>query len=356
MAEVEIVHIQKRFGQVPAVRDVTLTVPDGAFFSLLGPSGCGKTTILRMVAGFLRPTAGTIQIDARDVIGLPPEKRDIGIVFQNYALFPHMTVNDNIAFGLKMRKVPKVDIAQQVHTALEQVGLTGYGNRYPRELSGGEQQRVALARVLVTHPKVLLLDEPLSALDKKLREQMQFWIKDLQHRLGITTIYVTHDQAEAITMSDLIAVMNRGLVEQIGKPRDIYDFPRTRFVSNFIGESNVLAGKVMSTAGQHAEVALDGVRVHTRTSDSVASGQEVSIAVRPENILLDRETEILSTNKLRGTVKKATFRGSIVRYLIALTTGAEIVAESHGTAEGEFHEGDTLDVGWKPEHASILSD
>lgn len=356
MADVELTHVQKRFGQVVAVRDVSLTIPDGAFFSLLGPSGCGKTTILRMVAGFLRPTSGEIQIGSKDIISLPPEKREIGIVFQNYALFPHMRVNQNIAFGLKMRKVGNEDIAKQVHAALEQVGLSGYGDRYPRELSGGEQQRVALARVLVIQPKVLLLDEPLSALDKKLREQMQFWIKDLQQKLRITTIYVTHDQAEAITMSDQIAIVNKGMVEQVGKPREIYDSPRSRFASNFIGESNVLAGTSTATEGGNIQVALDGLTIYARKPDSVITGQKVSMAIRPENILLGRETEVLSVNKLRGTVTKAVFRGSIVRYMIALATGAEIVAESHGVAEGEFAVGDTLDVGWKPEHASILSD
>jgi ABC-type Fe3+/spermidine/putrescine transport system ATPase subunit len=240
MSFVEFQRVTKKFGSTVAVDDLDIAIKQGEFFSLLGPSGCGKSTTLRMLAGFLTPSSGRIKVNGRDITDLPPEARGIGIVFQNYAIFPHMNVFDNIAFGLVERGESKSEIKRKVEAALEQVGLSGFGERYERELSGGQKQRVALARVLVIEPEILLLDEPLSALDKKMREEMKFWIKDIQKSIGITTIYVTHDQSEALTMSDRIAVMNDGKMLQVGTPVEIYEEPASRFIAEFIGDSNLL--------------------------------------------------------------------------------------------------------------------
>ena len=286
MSDVELTGLTKRFGETLAVDDVSLRVEEGEFFSLLGPSGCGKTTTLRMIAGFVRPNEGQVFIGGEDMTLLPPEKRGIGIVFQNYAIFPHMTVFDNIAFGLKMRKVPKREIRGRVGKALEQVNLDGYERRYQRELSGGEQQRVALARVLITEPKILLLDEPLSALDKKLREEMKYWIKGLQQSLAITTVYVTHDQGEALTMSDRIAVMNRAKVVQIGAPDTIYEHPADRFVTDFIGESNILEARVAAVDGNECRIAVGRVEFAVPRRDGIEAGQSVGFVVRPERVLI----------------------------------------------------------------------
>ena len=261
MSDVELSNLTKRYGETLAVDDLSLRVEEGEFFSLLGPSGCGKTTTLRMIAGFVRPNDGRVLIGGEDMTLLPPEKRGIGIVFQNYAIFPHMNVFDNIAFGLKMRKAPRREIRVRVQRALDQVNLGGYERRYQRELSGGEQQRVALARVLITEPKILLLDEPLSALDKKLREEMKYWIKELQQSLGITTVYVTHDQGEALTMSDQIAVMNRARVVQIGAPDAVYEHPADRFVTDFIGESNILEARVAAVNEHECRIAIGGIEL-----------------------------------------------------------------------------------------------
>ncbi len=256
MATVELVNLRKTYKETEAVRRFSQRIEEGEFFSMLGPSGCGKTTTLRMIAGFVRPTEGDVFIAGQNVTDLPPEKREIGIVFQNYAIFPHMNVFNNIAYGLKVRKLSRNAIRERVERALSTVGLAGYGERFQRQLSGGEQQRVALARVLVIEPRILLLDEPLSALDKKMREEMKYWIKDLQQKLRITTVYVTHDQNEALTMSDRIAVMNKGVVEQVGTPKEIYETPVSRFVTNFIGESNILAGKVLGVGEGTVELCV----------------------------------------------------------------------------------------------------
>jgi putative spermidine/putrescine transport system ATP-binding protein len=240
-AAIKLQHVTKIFdGKVVAVDDVTLDIKAGEFFSLLGPSGCGKTTSLRMIAGFEMPESGRVHVGGEDITDLPVHRRDMGMVFQSYALFPHRTVAQNVAFGLRMRDVPRAEIARRVAAALAQVALTGFEDRRPNQLSGGQQQRVALARALVIEPRVLLCDEPLGALDRKLRQQMQFELKELQRRLGVTLVFVTHDQEEALAMSDRIAVMNRGRVEQVGAPTEIYERPRTRFVADFIGEINLL--------------------------------------------------------------------------------------------------------------------
>jgi putative spermidine/putrescine transport system ATP-binding protein len=319
MAYVEFSTISKHFGNSVAVADLDLQIEQGEFFSLLGPSGCGKSTTLRMLAGFVKPTTGTIHVNGRDVTALPPEARDIGIVFQNYAIFPHMTVFDNIAFGLVERKLPRAEIKQKVDAALAEVGMTGFEDRYERELSGGQKQRVALARVLVIEPEILLLDEPLSALDKKMREEMKFWIKNIQRSVGITTIYVTHDQSEALTMSDRIAVMDQGRVLQIGTPVEIYEQPASRFIAEFIGESNLLNGTVKEVDG-----AVSSIRIGTATvtgrltqNSSVSKDQDVALLVRPEMIRL-HALDADEQPRLTGTVAETIYQGSVVRYRIQI--------------------------------------
>lgn len=356
MAHVEVLNVSKRYGATTAVSDVTIQIPEGEFFSLLGPSGCGKTTTLRMVAGFVRPSSGTISIGGQDVTRLPPEKRDIGIVFQNYAIFPHMNVYDNIAFGLRMRKLDKAEIDKRVREALEQVGLRGYERRYQREMSGGEQQRVALARVLVTHPRILLLDEPLSALDKKLREEMKYWIKDLQQQLRITTIYVTHDQGEALTMSDRMAVMSKGRVLQVGSPSEIYEQPNCRFVTEFIGESNVLTVRVAGLDGEHARLALDGFEVNAPLRANLSAGQEVALAVRPENVLLGPDAERPGVNRVRARVKSESYQGSLIRHELEVGPYV-IVAESQNRPDRpQYPPGTEVTAGWLPRSSAVLTD
>ncbi|MFQ5796342.1 MAG: ABC transporter ATP-binding protein [Candidatus Bipolaricaulia bacterium] len=354
MAEVELIDVTKRYKEVEAVSHLDLEIEPGEFFSLLGPSGCGKTTTLRLIAGFARPTGGTILIQGKDMTGLPPEKRDIGIVFQNYAIFPHMNVFNNIAFGLRLRKLPKKEIETRVHEMLERVGLVSYEGRYQRELSGGEQQRVALARVLVTQPRILLLDEPLSALDKKLRDEMKFWLKDLQHQLHITTIYVTHDQSEALIMSDRLAVMDRGQVDQVGTPHEIYEHPSTRFVTDFIGESNILAGRVKTVNQQYVEVMVDGSKLKAPAVEGIEPGQDVSLVVRPENVQIGDQGGEDSINRLRGEVTRVTYQGALIRYEVQVGEHI-IIVESPNTVDRQtFREQDSVEIGWHPESSSLL--
>ena len=355
MAGVALSDVTKRFGTVEAVSHVSLHVEEGEFFSLLGPSGCGKTTMLRMLAGFISPTAGSISIGGINVTELPPEKRDVGIVFQNYAIFPHMNVYDNIGFGLRMRKVARPELDRRVRAALEQVGLRGYENRYQREMSGGEQQRVALARVLVTQPRILLLDEPLSALDKKLREEMKYWIRDLHAQLGITAIYVTHDQGEALTMSDRIAVMRNGAVEQVGTPREVYEQPQTHFVTDFIGESNILPARVLEIDHEYVRLTLAGFSVMAQRRD-VSAGQQVSLVVRPEHVVLGLDAERRDLNQLTGRVTKELYHGSLIRYELQVGEHS-LVAESQNTLEQQvFPLGAEISVGWYPSSCSLLLD
>ena len=351
-----MINLSKRYGETLAVDDISLSVEEGEFFSLLGPSGCGKTTTLRMVAGFVRPDAGKIIIGGTDMTHLPPEKRGIGIVFQNYAIFPHMNVFDNIAFGLRMRKLPKREIGTRVQAALEQVNLSGYERRYQREMSGGEQQRVALARVLITEPRILLLDEPLSALDKKLREEMKYWIKELQHELKITTIYVTHDQGEALTMSDRIAVMNQAQVAQIGGPEEIYEHPTSHFVAGFIGESNLLRANVEALDGETCRLSLDGQNIEAPRCSGIELGQEVALVVRPERVLVAEEAEALGGIKLSARVIDQSFQGSIIRYRLDLA-GQTLVAEVSNRSGRPMPEQDAqIPVGWDPDSTQILTD
>jgi ABC-type Fe3+/spermidine/putrescine transport system ATPase subunit len=304
-----------------AVDDVTLDIAAGEFFALLGPSGCGKTTSLRMIAGFEMPDCGRVHVGGEDITDVPVHRRDMGMVFQSYALFPHRTVAENVAFGLRMRDVAKADIEKRVAAALAQVALTGLESRRPGQLSGGQQQRVALARALVVEPRVLLCDEPLGALDRKLRQQMQFELKDLQKRLGVTLVFVTHDQEEALAMSDRIAVMNKGRVEQVGSPTEIYENPRTRFVADFIGEINVLD---------------DGGRVR---------------ALRPEKIRLvpvDRA-------RLAGKIETANFLGGSTLYKVRGHDGRILLArETHVEARSHLQPGDAVGLHWNDGDAVML--
>lgn len=357
MSHVQLRGISKRFGDVLAVDQVNLGIEEGEFFSLLGPSGCGKTTTLRMVAGFVAPTEGSISVAGSEISHLPPEKRGIGIVFQNYAIFPHMNAYDNIAFGLRMRKVDKAEIDRKVRASLGQVGLTGLETRYDREMSGGQKQRVALARVLVTEPKILLLDEPLSALDKKLREEMKYWIKDLQQELGITTIHVTHDQGEALTMSDRIAVMNEGRVEQIGTPDEIYEQPNNNFVTSFIGHSNIFPARVADIANGEMRVETAGIKVSVPTVGGVSVGDSVSIVVRPEHVLLGDvpggDDDVVT---IRGRVANRTYQGSFIRYEVAVGD-LSLVAEAVNRPDLKVHEpGAEVGVGWHQKSCAVLTD
>jgi putative spermidine/putrescine transport system ATP-binding protein len=356
VTDVALADIRKVYGEIEAVRRVNLTVEKGEFFSLLGPSGCGKTTTLRMVAGFVQPTEGRILIQGKDITNVPPERREIGIVFQNYAIFPHMDIRNNIAYGLKMRKIDRREINKRVEKVLETVGLTGYGARYQRELSGGEQQRVALARVLVIEPRILLLDEPLSALDKKLREEMKYWIKGLQHELGITTIYVTHYQNEALTMSDRLAVMNKGAVEQVGTPREIYERPASRFVTDFIGESNILEGRVDAVANGHVDICFSDQRVQAPKTRNLVVGERVSFVVRPENVKLGVNGNDDALNTVSGLLKSESYQGSLIRY--ELEVGDQtVVAEAQNTIDTlTYSPSQPLVIGWPIESTALLVD
>ena len=336
---------------VVAVDDVSLDVREGEFFSLLGPSGCGKTTTLRLVAGFETPTRGTLAIRGRDVTHVPPHRRDTGMVFQSYALFPHRTVFENVAFGLRMRRVPREERTRRVTAALRLVALTGLEARRPAQLSGGQQQRVALARAIVIEPSVLLCDEPLGALDKKLRQAMQFELKQLQKKIGISLLYVTHDQEEALTMSDRVAVMAAGRVVQVGSPREIYERPASRFVSDFIGDSNLLDARVERVEESLARlIAGDGMALAAPAAGLVA-GETVTLAVRPEKVrLLADGGGPRPANVFAGTVESANFQGDATLYRVALDSGRLLLALVPNDGSGPLRApGAAVRVGW--EHA-----
>ena len=316
MASVQLANITKKFDDVTAVEDLSLQVNDGEFFSLLGPSGCGKTTILRMIAGFYHPTAGEIFFDDRNVSVLPPNKRNTGMVFQNYALFPHMTVFENVAFGLRARKVPAPERRERVRSALELVNLADFENRRVTQLSGGQQQRVALARAIVIEPEILLLDEPLSNLDAKLRRETRDQIQRLQRELGTTTIYVTHDQEEALTLSDRIALMEKGVCQQIGTPHQIYNHPANAFVASFMGRSNIMRGTIVESKTDRQPVLMvdveGGIQLRISDSESERSGNTI-LSVRPETIILRKNDED-RINTFEGEVKLKQFNGYVVEY------------------------------------------
>ncbi len=359
---IELTGVSKEFRTggdvVAAVRAMDLRIVEGEFFSLLGPSGCGKTTTMRMVAGFEDPTAGTVRLHGRDVTGVPPNKRDVNMVFQSYALFPHMNVFENVAFGLRRRSVPKDQITRQVDDMLEIVNLSGRGHRRPRELSGGQQQRVALARALVNHPRALLLDEPLGALDLKLRQAMQVELKRIQREVGITFVYVTHDQNEALTMSDRIAVMNDGVIEQLASPWEIYEHPATRFVAGFIGTSNLLTGTASRVSDTEAVVEVgSGERIVVPLRAVRARpGDSLEITVRPEKIELTAGRPAGDGCALRGTVTEVVYLGTSTNFAVSTTTGADIVVfQQNSASAGEaVGRGDSVWLSWQPDHSYLI--
>jgi len=326
---VELRGISKRFGGILAVDRVTLQIYRGEFFSLLGPSGCGKTTTLRIIAGFEHPDSGELLINGSPATHTPPQERDVNLVFQNYALFPHLTVEQNVAFGLEMQKLPRAQIRERVGRALELVRLSGLGSRFPHQLSGGQQQRVALARAIVTEPSVLLLDEPLGALDLKLRQEMQLELKRLQRELKITFLYVTHDQDEALKMSDRLAVMHHGRVLQIGTPQEIYERPATRFVAAFIGESNLLEGQVVHTAGRRAVVQIGPLTTNVLSDSPLQLHQRVTLALRPERIQLCFPNE--GHGIWTGLVEELLYAGKETRYRVRVSPEITLTVISPGT-------------------------
>jgi len=328
--EVGLYGVTKRFGHMVAVDDVTIEVGRGEFFSLLGPSGCGKTTSLRMIAGFEEPDAGRVELTGRDIVGVAPYKRNVNTVFQSYALFPHLTVADNVAFGLRRKKVSKSDIRDRVKHYLDLVQLRGYDDRRPSQLSGGQQQRVALARALVNEPAVLLLDEPLGALDLKLRKQMQLELMRIQREVGVTFVYVTHDQEEALVMSDRLAVMAHGQVEQVGHPEDIYERPATRFVAGFIGTSNIIEAAVTGRAGDLLQVAAapgDRLLVGAPTGRSISPGDMLAFTVRPEKLRIVAEDEPVADHlcTIAGTVIDVVYQGVSTQLVVRTDAGTTLV-------------------------------
>ena len=343
MSRVDVAEISKRYGTVTALDRVSLSFRDGEFFGLLGPSGSGKTTLLRAIAGFVEPDDGAISFDGERVESVPVHKRAIGMVFQNYALFPNLDVDGNIAFGLAVRGTPSSERRARVEEMLRLVRLTGLGTRKPRELSGGQQQRVALARALVTRPKVLLLDEPLGALDRRLRQEMQVELKDIQRKSGVTTIFVTHDQEEALTLSDRIAIIDQGRLMQVGAPAEVYERPATVFAAQFLGDANIFTG-------QRSDGALrlgDGTRL-------TAPGMSSTVIVRPEKMLVVRQGGILPSqlsNRLSGRILQSIYSGASVTYRIAVSQGGPAILAFAQNLEGELLEpGSGVTVGWSPEH------
>ncbi len=354
---IEVHQLDKSYGPLKVVDDVSFDVAEGEFFALLGPSGSGKTTLLMTLAGFESPNAGRIAIDGRDVTWLPPNKRDIGMVFQKYALFPHLTVRDNVAFPLRMRGVPKEARHRKADEALDTVGLTDLGHRLPAQLSGGQQQRVALARAIVYQPPLLLMDEPLGALDKKLRERMQSEIKHLQRALGATVIYVTHDQEEALTMADRIAVLNRGKLVQVGTPDELYNRPRSRFVANFIGETNFLAATLVSQTGGRGQLRLaDGTMVVASAGETLAKpGAAVHISLRPEGFTVTSGTG----EGLTGRVEEIIFAGATRLLTVRPSHGPQdqpLITIRQAASTPPPQMGETVTLTWQPEAALFFGE
>jgi spermidine/putrescine transport system ATP-binding protein len=361
----ESVHLRgvtKAFGDFVAVRDLDLEIAQGEFFTLLGPSGCGKTTTLRMIAGFEQPTAGEVLIEGTDVAGLPAHKRPTNTVFQSYALFPHLSVGENVAFGLERKKVSSADVKSRVAAELERVGLAGEINRRPNQLSGGQQQRVALARALVNLPKVLLLDEPLGALDLKLRKGLQIELKRIQREVGITFVYVTHDQEEALTMSDRIAVMNRGRIEQVAEPEAVYERPTTTFVAGFIGVSNLMPGQVVSANGAGSRVKLDtGVEIEAPV-EGLSTGERCHAVVRPEKLLISTNGTAAAANpswpSVQGQVESSVFLGTATSIVVKLPGDVPMTVLVPNADEAERNRlpggGADVSLSWAPEHIHIV--
>jgi putative spermidine/putrescine transport system ATP-binding protein len=350
MADLSLNGLSKHYGDFYAVREVSLTIADGEFLVLLGPSGCGKTTTLRMVAGFIEPSAGHVRLAGQDVTLLPPWKRNAGMVFQSYALFPHMTVAQNIAFGLEMRKLPRADIERRVEEALALVRLSGYGGRLPRQLSGGQQQRVALARALAIRPDVLLLDEPLSNLDAKLRQEVRVEIRELQRQLGLTTVMVTHDQEEALTMADRLVVMNEGSVRQVGSQRDLYERPADRFVAGFVGRTTFLAGTVEAPGRFRSDGGL---------ALACAGGNpgRAALSLRPERVEIGLQPRSGLDNSLSGTVEFVSYLGALIDIHVRLSPSDRLVVQI-ANREGGFtpEVGQPVHVGWPASAGQVFNE
>ena len=361
--DVRLVDVTKTFGDVVAVDHINLEVEHGEFFSLLGPSGCGKTTTLRMIGGFEEPTSGLIELQGEDVTWLPPYRRNVNTVFQNYALFPHLTIFENVAFGLRRRGARGDEIKNRVSEMLRLVELPGYEERKPTQISGGQAQRVALARALINRPAVLLLDEPLGALDLKLRKQMQLELKRIQEEVGITFVYVTHDQEEAMTMSNRIAVMNRGRYEQLGDPESLYERPATRFVAGFLGVSNLLPARPEGTADGYAVFRLeDGTAVRAPRSLVEGLTGRLSLGVRPEKIrLLELTAESPAhANRLQGVIRDASYLGVSTQYVVGLRDGKRVTVYEQNVERATRAEmwapGEEVQLTWSPEHSFIVPD
>lgn len=351
-AKLSLRGVGKSYGAVTALADATLDLAEGEFLTLLGPSGSGKSTLLMIVAGLTQPTAGEVWIDGKLSTYAPPNRRDIGMVFQNYALFPHLTIAENIAFPLRMRGI--ADTAPEVRRVLDTVQLAHVAERLPKELSGGQQQRIALARCMVYHPSIILMDEPLGALDRQLRDRMQMEIKHLHRRLGITVLYVTHDQEEALAMSDRICLMRDGRIEQIGTPQDLYFRPRTAFVADFLGESNIIAGTV-ATAGEIGVLRADGgLLVQAKLAPELQAGQAVKVVLRPENLrLLDPGQQ--ADNMAEGTLTETVFGGGIYRHYVALAGELTLAAKQFSDRNGTVPPpGTPVRLGWRRDHTVVL--
>ena len=359
---VRLIDVVKRFGEMVAVDHIDLEVEDGEFFSLLGPSGCGKTTTLRMIGGFEEPTSGKIELQGEDVTWLPPYRRNVNTVFQNYALFPHLTIYENVAFGLRRKGIGNTEVKQRVSEMLELVELPGFERRKPTQISGGQAQRVALARALINKPAVLLLDEPLGALDLKLRKQMQVELKRIQQEVGITFIYVTHDQEEAMTMSDRIAVMNKGRYEQLGDPEGLYERPSTRFVAGFLGVSNLLPGAVQGADERYATVKLADDTTIRAPSALVDGAESVSVGVRPEKIRLRSPEDATPDghNHLRGVVRDASYLGVSTQYQVEARGGARLTVYEQNVERATRSElwaaGEEVLLTWSPDHSFVVAD
>ena len=356
VGQIILTSVTKQFGDTVAVDDVSLQIEGGEFFSLLGPSGCGKTTTLNIIGGFVYPTTGEVSINGEIMAETPPYRRPVNTVFQNYALFPHKTVAQNIAFGLQMKKAVKSEILDAVERSLDLIQLPGYGDRKPNELSGGERQRVALARALINEPTILLLDEPLSALDLKLRKQMQLELKALQRKVGITFVYVTHDQGEALALSDRIAVMNDGKILQVGTPSEIYDSPRSRFVADFIGTSNFLEGMLIS----ESEIVLTTeppLKIASAPNSDVPLNTPVTVAIRPERFELKTTPLSDVPNFLPGVIQDESYLGTTLQYTVQTDYPMPLIAHQQNTGAKDtqrFKRGDTVYLQWRPENAIVL--
>ena len=352
--DLKLSNLTKSFGDFVAVDDLTLTIPEGSFFALLGPSGCGKTTTLRMIAGLEEPTNGKIEIGNTDITDTRPYQRPVNTVFQNYALFPHLTIFENIAFGLRRRGIK--DVKTEVEKALKLVELPHLADRKPMQLSGGQQQRIALARAIVNRPALLLLDEPLGALDLKLRRQMQIELKWIQTQVGLTFVHVTHDQEEAMTMADTIAVMNEGRIEQMGTPEDLYENPRTVFVANFLGQSNLIKGQIVGTDGDNNIIEVHGQKVTVAKNRSHSDGNSVLIGIRPEKIDIDYEKEPADGNVLRGgKVVDVAFIGVSTQYQVEMPWGQELmVFEQNDGTTPMLEVGDLVRLQWMPKFTFAL--